>query len=82
MVPPAYAAWYAWCVNADLPSFKPDAWIEKDRVYRIKYIAEPLNVTEGAALTITDQQGAEIHPSDSHWSFASHRFEIFTFILN
>ncbi|HSI91112.1 MAG TPA: hypothetical protein VK927_08345 [Adhaeribacter sp.] len=82
IVPPNYQALYAWCIDDSLPGFEPDAWIESGRIYAVKHLSEPLNVTEGMALTIQDAFGNEIHPSPSHWSFASHRFELFSVFLN
>ena len=59
-----------------------EEWIEEGRVYVVKHLSEPLNISEGLALTILDKTGNEIHPSGSHWSFASHRFELFSVYLN
>ena len=82
IVPPKYQAMYAWCIDDSLPAFEPEAWIEEGRVYAVKHLSEPLNISEGLALTILDKNGTEIHPSDSHWSFASSRFELFSVFLN
>ena len=82
IVPPNYQVIYAWCIDDSLPAFKPEEWIEKGRVYAVKHISEPLNISEGYALTILDMEGNEIHPSASHWSFASHRFDLFSIFLN
>lgn len=82
IVPPKYQAMYAWCTDDSLPAFEPEAWIEAGRVYPVKHLSEPLNISEGYALTILDNAGNEIHPSESHWSFASHRFELFSVFLN
>ena len=82
IVPPNYQALYAWCIDDSLPAFEPEEWVEKGRVYTVKHISEPLNISEGFALTILDAYGNEIHPSESHWSFASHRFELFSVFLN
>ncbi len=81
-IPPKYLAVYAQCIDDSLPAFQPDEWIENGRIYPVKYFTEPLNTQEGFAVTILDADGEEIHPSASHWSFASHRFEILTFFLN
>ncbi|MDX5347835.1 MAG: hypothetical protein LPJ89_01975 [Hymenobacteraceae bacterium] len=82
IVPPGYLAVYAKCVDANMPAFEPDEWIEEGKVYRVKHYTEPLNESEGMALTILDEEGEEIHPSASHWSFASHRFQLFSVHLN
>ena len=82
IIPPKYIAVYAYCINDSLPSFEPEEWIEAGRIYQVKHYTEPLNTTEGFAVTIVDTSGEEIHPSSSHWSFASHRFEIFSICLN
>jgi len=82
IVPPKYQAMFAWCVDDSLPGFEPEEWIEEGRVYPVKHLSEPLNISEGYALTILDKNGTEIRPSDSHWSFASNRFEMFSVFLN
>ena len=82
IIPPKYLAVYAQCIDDSLPTFQPDEWIEEGRIYQVKHYTEPLNTTEGFAVTILDNKGEEIHPSPSHWSFASHRFEIFSICLN
>lgn len=74
---------FAKCVDDSLPiSFKPNQWIKKDKIYKVKYIAEPLNVTEGEAITITNDKGIEISPSESIGAFRSDRFETFEVFLN
>lgn len=82
IIPPSYQAIYAWCHDASLPHFEPEVWVEEGRVYAVKHMSEPLNQAEGYALTLLDQDGEEIHPSESHWSFASRRFELFSIFLN
>ena len=82
IIPPKYLAVYAQCVDDSLPAFQPDEWIEEGRIYQVKHYTEPLNTSEGFAVTILDGNGEEIHPSSSHWSFASDRFEIFSICLN
>ena len=81
-IPPKYVALYAHCIDDSLPSFEPDEWIEAGRIYAVKCFTEPLNVSEGVAVTILNREGEEIHPSASHWSFASNRFELFSIYLN
>ena len=73
---------YAWCIDDSLPAFEPAEWIEIGRIYTVKHMAESLTTTESFALTILDMDGHEIHPSESHWSFASDRFELFSVYLN
>jgi hypothetical protein len=82
IVPPTYMALFAKCVDDSLPAFQPDEWIEDGKVYRVKHYTEPLNTSEGYAVTILDENGQEIHPSPSHWSFASDRFEMYSIYLN
>jgi hypothetical protein len=82
IVPPTYLALYAKCIDDSLPAFQPDEWIEDGKVYRVKHYTEPLNTSEGYAVTILDQNGEEIHPSASHWSFASDRFDMYSIYLN
>lgn len=81
-VPPSYMAVYAKCIDASMPAFEPEEWIEEGKVYPVKHFTEPLNQGEGFAVTIMDEDGIEIHPSSSHWSFASGRFELYTLHLN
>ncbi len=81
-IPPKYLALYARCIDDSLPTFEPEEWIEAGRIYPVKCFTEPLNVSEGMAVTILHHDGHEIHPSPSHWSFASHRFELFSIYLN
>ena len=74
---------FAKCIDATPPTnFEPTMWVKKDRIYKVKYIAEPLNVTEGEAITITNNDGIEITPSESIGAFRSDRFECFEIILN
>jgi hypothetical protein len=82
IVPPTYMALFAKCVDDSLPAFQPDEWIEDGKVYRVKHYTEPLNTSEGYAVTILDENGQEIHHSPSHWSFASDRFEMYSIYLN
>lgn len=79
--PPPFVATYAFCIDDSLPKFKPDNWISKNRLYRLKYFCESLN-TDGMAVTLVDGNGEEIHPSDSMNSFRSDRFTFFEIILN
>ena len=81
-VPPSYMAVYAKCIDASMPAFNPEEWIEQGKIYPVKHFTEPLNQGEGFAITIVDEDGVEIHPSSSHWSFGSHRFEMYTLHLN
>lgn len=81
-IPPSYMAVYAKCIDASMPAFEPEEWVEQGKVYPVKHFTEPLNQGDGFAVTIVDEDGVEIHPSASHWSFASHRFEMYTLHLN
>ena len=80
--PPKYMAVYAQCIDDSLPTFEPEEWIQEGRIYQVKHYTESLNNSEGFAVTILDANGEEIHPSPSHWSFASDRLEIFSICLN
>ena len=75
-VPPSYMAVYAKCVDATMPAFEPEEWIEEGKVYPVKHFTEPLNQGDGFAVTIMDEDGVEIHPSSSHWSFRLHTVRI------
>lgn len=79
--PAPYITLYAYCVDDSLPRFRPDNWIRKNRLYRVKFICESLN-TDGMALTLVDKRGEEIHPSDSMSSFRADRFRMFQVFLN
>lgn len=79
--PPPFIAVYAYCIDDSLPKFKPQNWIRKNRLYRLKHFCESLN-TDGLAVTLIDRNGEEIHPSDSMSSFRSDRFEFFHIIMN
>lgn len=79
--PPSFISIYAYCIDDSMPKFKPENWIKKNRLYRLKYFCESLN-TDGLAVTLTDSTGEEIHPSDSMNSFRSDRFEFFQIVLN
>lgn len=81
--PPKYIELYAVCVDDEKPKFKVDNWIRNNGIYRVKYICtEPLNQTEGFAITITDNKGDIIHPTSSMSSFKSSRFNMFEVVLN
>jgi len=79
--PPPFVSVYAYCIDDSLPKFKPDNWVRKNKLYRLKYFCESLN-TDGMAVTLIDRNGEEIHPSDSMSSFRSDRFEFFQIIMN
>jgi hypothetical protein len=81
MIPPPFVNMYAFCKDDTLPKFKPDNWIEKNKIYRIKYIAQSLN-TDELAITLIDNNGEEINPSETIKSFKSERFDFFEFYLN
>ena len=80
--PPSYMMVYAKCIDDTLPTFEPEEWVKEGQVYMVKHFTEPLNQEEGMAVTIIDDTGDEIHPSSSHWSFSSNRFELFSVFLN
>jgi hypothetical protein len=82
IVPPKYLALFAKCIDDSMPAFEPEEWITEGGIYRVKHYTEPLNTTEGFAVTILDEKGEEIHPSSSHWSFSSERFEMYSIYLN
>lgn len=71
----------AFCIDDSLPKFKPDNWVKKNKLYRLKYMAESLNTNE-MAITIMDKNGDEINPSDSIKAFKSERFILFQIFLN
>lgn len=71
----------AFCIDDSLPKFKPDNWVKKHKLYRLKYMAESLNTNE-MAITIMDKNGDEINPSDSIKAFKSERFILFQIFLN
>ena len=71
----------AFCIDDSLPKFKPDNWVKKNKLYRLKYMAESLNTNE-MAITIMDKNGDEINPSDSIKAFKSERFILFPIFLN
>jgi hypothetical protein len=71
----------AFCIDDSMPKFKPDRWVKKNKLYRLKYMAESLNTSE-MAITIVDNQGNEINPSDSIKAFKSERFILFPIFLN
>lgn len=79
--PPSYISIYAYCIDDTLPKFRPDQWVEKNRLYRLKHFCESFN-HDGMAVTIEDRDGNEINPSDSMSSFRSDRFEYFHIIMN
>ena len=79
---PKYIQVYAVCVNDEKPKFETEEWITNGKMYKVKYFTEPLNVTEGEAVTITDGAGNEIHPTPTHFSFKSDRFNFFEVFLN
>lgn len=79
--PPPFLSVYAFCINDELPRFHPENWIKKNRLYRMKYYCESLN-SDGLAVTLTDKDGNEIHPSNSMSSFRAERFVFFEIVLN
>ena len=80
-VPPSYIQLYAFCIDDSLPKFKPDSWIKKNRLYKVKHYAESLN-TDSIALTVMDKDNNIIHPSPSMSAFKIDRFELMMTYLN
>ncbi len=72
---------YAFCIDASLPNFKPDQWIQQNRLYRVKYITQALN-SDSLAMTIMDKDFNEITPSSHIGSFKYERFVYFDIVLN
>lgn len=81
MRPASYVSLYAYCKDDTPPKFKPLNWIKKNRLYKIKYITDSLN-TDEMAITIVDNSGNEINPSETIKAFKSERFDFFQIILN
>jgi hypothetical protein len=81
IAPASFVNVFAFCIDDSLPKFTPDRWIQKNRVYKLKYITDSLNTSE-MAVTIVDRNGDEINPSDSVRAFKSERFQFFQIILN
>lgn len=72
---------YAICKDDSLPNFVPDNWIKENRWYKVKWFADALNVDD-VAVTITDKENNEIHPSPSICAFRVSRFEFQQICLN
>jgi predicted transglutaminase-like protease len=81
IAPAPFVNVYAFCIDDSLPKFKPDNWIKKNKLYKLKYITDSLNTSE-MAVTIMDSSGNEINPTDSIKAFKSERFQFFQIILN
>jgi hypothetical protein len=81
ITPAPFVEIFAFCIDDSLPKFKPDNWVKKNKLYRLKYMAESLNTSE-MAITIMDRNGDEINPSDSIKAFKSERFILFPIFLN
>lgn len=79
--PASYCHLYAVCKDDSLPSFKPTFWIKKNKIYKVKYLTQALNVSDDA-VTIMDSEGNEIWASNNVKSFKASRFEFFSVILN
>ena len=79
--PPKYIQLFAECIDASLPKFTPDNWVEENKWYKVKYIAEALN-TDGIAVTITNSKDEVIEPSSTMSSFKSERFILHEVCLN
>lgn len=81
ITPASFVNVFAFCIDDSLPKFKPEQWVKKNRLYKLKYVTDSLN-TEEMAVTITDKNNNEINPSDSVKAFKSERFIFFQIILN
>lgn len=81
ITPASFVNVYAFCIDDSMPKFKPDQWVKKNKLYKLKYITDSLN-TDEQAVTITDKNGNEINPSDTIKAFKSERFIFFQVILN
>jgi predicted transglutaminase-like protease len=81
IAPASFVNVYAFCIDDSLPKFKPDNWIKKNKLYKLKYITESLNTSE-MAVTIMDNNGNEINPTETIKAFKSERFDFFQIILN
>ena len=79
---PPYVILYAICIDDSKPNFVPNNWIKNNKLYKVKYIAEALNLEEASAITIVDKNNREIIPSESMSAFRSDRFHFFQIILN
>lgn len=80
-ITPPFIQAYAFCIDDSLPNFQPTRWIQKNRVYKVKWVTPSLNSSE-LAITILDRNNNEINPSDNVKSFKSERFEFFHVFLN
>lgn len=81
ITPAPFVNIFAFCIDDSLPKFKPDRWVKKHKLYKLKYIAESLNTNE-MAITIVDKEGNEINPSENIKAFKSERFILFQIFLN
>lgn len=81
IAPASFVEVYAMCIDDSMPNFIPEKWVQKNHLYKLKYITESLNTSE-MAVTITDCYGNEINPSDNIKAFKSERFHFFQIILN
>ncbi len=79
---PSYMEVYAYCINDEKPKFETIDWIVKGKMYKVKCFTESLNLSDSMAVVITDNKDNELHPSPSHWSFNSERFEFLNIYLN
>lgn len=79
---PSFIEQYAICIDDSKPNFIPNNWVENGKIYKVKYIAEALNVEEANAITIVDKENREIIPSESMSAFRSDRFDFFYVFLN
>jgi hypothetical protein len=80
--PPKYIQMYAFCLNDEKPKFEVKDWIEKDRLYKVKFFSESINLSEGEAVVITDAKNNLLRPSPSHGSYNTNRFKFMQVNLN
>lgn len=84
IIPSPLYQFYAICVDDTIPhKLNPEAWIKQDKWYKVKHFVErTLNNDGSEAVTITDKNNVEIHPTPSMWSFTLKRFKIIKICLN
>lgn len=81
-IPPPYYNMFAICIDDSKPPKGVIDWIKVDKIYKVKAMTDALNGNGGNAVIITDNNGTELHPTESMWSFQGDRFQYFTLIMN
>lgn len=80
--PPEHIELYAICIDDTPPEkFTPENWIEKDKLYKVQYISDALNVST-TAVTIVDSKGKLVLPNETYSAFKIERFILFDIVLN